>query len=339
MLCRFVGFACLCLSLLGACSKEPSDAPSVGDGSAAAKTKVLKIAVIPKGTTHEFWKAVRAGAVKASRELKVAVTYKGPLKEDDLKQQIDLVQNFTAQKVDGIVLAPLNDKALRGPVKGAKRSGIPVVVIDSALQGEEHESFVATDNRKAGALAGERMAKLLGEKGGVIVLRYQEGSASTANREKGFIEAIAKHEGVKILSSNRYGGATTESAFKAAENLLAAQGGPDKVAGVFCPNESTTFGMLLALRKTGAAGKIKFVGFDASQKLIGGLKQKHIDALVVQDPFNMGYLGVKTMVQHLRGQPVKKLIDTGAKLVDPGNMDSPAMKELLAPDLKRWLGE
>lgn len=339
MLFRFLSFACVCVSLLSACSREATQDGTAPAASASGEAKALKIAVIPKGTTHEFWKAVHAGAVKASRELKVSVAYKGPLKEDDLKQQIDLVQNFTAQKVDGIVLAPLNDKALRSPVKGAKRSGIPVVVIDSALQGEHHQSFVATDNRKAGVLAAERMAKLLGDKGGVIVLRYQEGSASTANREKGFLDGIAKHKGIEVLSSNRYGGATTESAFKAAESLLAAQGGADKVAGVFCPNESTTFGMLLALRKTGSAGKIKFVGFDASQKLIDGLKQKHIDALVVQDPFNMGYLGVKTMVQHLRGEPVQKLIDTGAKLVDHGNMDTPAIKQLLAPDLKRWLGE
>jgi ribose transport system substrate-binding protein len=170
-------------------------------------------------------------------------------------------------------------------------------------------------------------------------LRYQEGSASTANREKGFIDGIAKHPQIEILSSNRYAGATTESAFKAAESLLAAQGGADKVAGVFCPNESTTFGMLLALRKVGAAGKVRFVGFDASKKLIDGLAQQHIDALVVQDPFNMGYLGVKTMVQKLRGEPVKRLIDTGAQLVDQKNMATPAIARLLSPDLKTWLGE
>ena len=151
--------------------------------------------MIPKGTTHEFWKSVHAGAIKASRELEVDIVYKGPLKEDDLKQQIDLVQSFTAQGVAGIVLAPLNDKALVASVRAATGSGIPVVIFDSDLQGDAHQSFVATDNRVAGRLAGERMAKLLDGKGGVLLLRYQEGSASTHHREEGFLEARARTPG------------------------------------------------------------------------------------------------------------------------------------------------
>ncbi|RLB49638.1 MAG: sugar ABC transporter substrate-binding protein, partial [Deltaproteobacteria bacterium] len=231
--------------------------------------KRLKIAVIPKGTTHEFWKAVHAGAAKASQELDVDIVWKGPLKEDDLKQQIDLVQSFTAQRVDGILLAPLNEKALAKAVKDASRFKIPVVVIDSALKGKHHVSFVATDNRQAGKLAGQRMAKLLDGKGKVVVLRYQEGSASTANREQGFLEAIKAHGGIEVVSDNQYGGATTESAFTASESLLIAKQAVDGgVNGVFCPNESTTFGMLLALRKLGLAGKLELVGFDASDKLI-----------------------------------------------------------------------
>src|SRR4030095_12512438 len=148
---------------------------SSGGGSSGGGR--LKIAVIPKGTTHEFWKSVHAGAVKASKELDVDIVWKGPLKEDDLKQQVDLVQSFTAQGVSGIVLAPLNDKGLVQSVKDATRSKIPVVVFDSGLQGEDYVSFVATDNKQAGKKAGERMAKLLGDKGKVVVLRYQEGSA------------------------------------------------------------------------------------------------------------------------------------------------------------------
>jgi ribose transport system substrate-binding protein len=297
-----------------------------------------KIAVIPKGTTHEFWKAVHAGAVKASREQKVEIVWKGPLKEDDLKAQIDVVQSFTAQRVAGIVLAPLSDRALQSPVKDAVSSKIPVVVFDSDLQGDAHASFVATDNIAAGRLGGEHLAKILGGKGNVVLLRYQEGSASTANREQGFLEAMRAHPDINLTSSNQYGGATTESAFATSESLLAAQrASAGAVQGVFAPNESTTFGMLLALRKAGLAGKIKFVGFDASEKLVQGLRDGHIDGLVVQDPFNMGYLAVRMMAQHLRGEAIQKRIDTGAKLVEKANMDSPEMTALLAPDLKQWL--
>src|SRR5215471_12796703 len=169
----------------------PKDKPGGDAGSS-----VPKIAVVPKGTTHEFWKSVHAGAVKAQKEENVEIVWTGPLKEDDLKAQIDVVQSFTAQKVNGIVVAPLSDKGLVGSVKAAVDAKIPVVVFDSDLQGDAHTSFVATDNFAAGKLAGEQMAKLLGDKGNVILLRYQEGSASTTNRESGFLDAIKAHSGI-----------------------------------------------------------------------------------------------------------------------------------------------
>ncbi len=300
----------------------------------------MRIAVIPKGTTHEFWKAVHAGAVKAAKELDVDVVWKGPLKEDDLKSQVDLVQSFTAQGVSGIVLAPLNDKALISSVKGATRAKIPVVIFDSALAGGETVSFVATDNRAAGRLAGERMAKLLGSDGKVVLLRYQEGSASTFEREEGFLEGIKKTPSIQIVSDNQYGGATTESAFSASESLLLAKGA-DKgdVGGVFCPNESTTFGMLLALQKAKLTGKVRFIGFDASDKLVEGVKSGQIDALVLQDPLGMGYTAVKTLVTHVRGTKVEARIDTGASLVDKANMAEPKIAGLLRPEIEKWLGK
>ncbi len=308
-------------------------------GSAAEAGGKPRIAVIPKGTTHEFWKTVHAGAVKASRELGVDIVWKGPLKEDDLKDQIELVQSFVAQKVSGIVLAPLSDKGLVNPVKAARDAGIPVVIFDSDLQGGAHESFVATDNVAAGRMAGEQLAKLVGETGSVILLRYQEGSASTTNREQGFLDAIKAHPGIRIVSDNQYGGATTESAFSTSESLLAAhKAAAGEVGGVFAPNESTTFGMLLALRKAGLAGKLKFIGFDASDKLVQALREGHLDALVLQDPMNIGYLAVKTMAHVLKHEPVQARVDTGATLVTRDNLDTPAVKQLVQPDLKPWLG-
>lgn len=306
----------------------------------AASTHALRIAVIPKGTTHEYWKAVHAGAVKAAREFGVDVIWKGPVKEDDLKAQIDLVQSFTAQGVSGIVLAPLNDRALVESVKGAERANIPVVIFDSQLSGDKPVSFVATDNEAAGRLAGKRMARLLGGKGNVVMLRYEAGSASTHHREQGFLAGLGGHPAIHVVSDNQYGGATTESAHAASESLLLAQDAAHgKVDGVFCPNESTTFGMLLALEQANLAGKIKFIGFDSSQKLVEGVRDKKIDGLVVQDPFSIGYLSVKTMVEHLRGQKVQARIDTGAHFVTAANMADPKIHALLEPDVKRWLGE
>jgi ribose transport system substrate-binding protein len=310
------------------------------DPSKASGPARLRLAVIPKGTTHEFWKSVHAGAVKAARELDVDIVWKGPLKEDDLKNQVDLVQSFTAQRVSGILLAPLNDKALVSSVNGAASANIPVVIFDSALSGGKTVSFVATDNRAAGRLAGERMAQLLGEKGKVVVLRYQEGSASTHEREEGFLEAVKKHPGLEVVSDNQYAGPTTESAYSASESLLLAKkASAGGISGVFAPNESTTFGMLLALEKASLAGKVKFVGFDASDKLVQAVRAGQIDALVLQNPFNMGYLSVKAMVSHLRGTKVEARTDTGAQLVDKANLEQPEIRELVKPDLAKWLGQ
>lgn len=336
-------FACVAaLAVLASCSKPNAGASGTSAEAGAnttGKGARLRIAVVPKGTTHEFWKSVHAGAVKASRELDVDIVWKGPLKEDDLKAQVDVVSSFVAQGVSGIVLAPLNDTALKAPVHAAAQAKIPVVVFDSDLAGDEHVSFVATDNVAAGRLAGDYMAKTLGDKGGkLVVLRYQEGSASTANREKGFLEAVKGKPNLVVASDNQYGGATTETAFQKSESLLLAQKAEDgRIAGVFTPNESTTFGMLQALRKSGVAKKVKFVGFDASDKLVGALREGDIDALVVQNPFNMGYLAVRTMVSHLRGEKVDKRVDTGARVVTKPDLDDPAVKEIIQPDLAKWL--
>jgi ribose transport system substrate-binding protein len=316
----------VCLVLLTACPRSRSSSSSSDGGTP------IRIAVIPKGTTHEFWKAVHAGAIKAAKQMDVEIVWKGPLKEDDLKGQIDVVDSFVAQGVSGIVLAPLSDKGLAGPVHAAVAAGIPVVVFDSDLQGSDPTSFVATDNYAAGRMAADELARRLDDKGNVVVLRYQEGSASTTHREQGFLDAIKAHAGVTVVSANQYGGATTESAFATSENLLAAQKAPSGgVQGVFAPNESTTFGMLLALRKADLAGKVHLVGFDASSKLVQAVRDGGIDALVLQNPVNIGYLAVKSMAEHLRGKAVERRIDTGARLATRETLETPEIRELIQP--------
>ncbi|MBN1670418.1 MAG: substrate-binding domain-containing protein [Kiritimatiellae bacterium] len=300
----------------------------------------ITIAVIPKGTTHEFWKSIHAGAVKAERELGVRIIWKGPMKEDDREAQVAEVENFISRGVSGIVLAPTDAVSLAAPVESAVRNGIPVVIIDSGLKSEDYVSFVATDNYEGGRLAGEHLATLLGGQGNVAMLRYQEGSASTMNRERGFMDAIATHPGLKVISANQYGGATRETAYRASENLMAPHktaGGDLTIQGLFCPNESTTFGMLRALQEAKLAGKVKFVGFDSSDKLVEALERGELDALTLQNPLKMGYLGVKTMVAHLKGEPVQKRVDTGVQIVTRENMNDPRVHEILVPDLDAWL--
>jgi ribose transport system substrate-binding protein len=325
--------AALALLAASACS-------SPGGGGASPAPARTTIAVIPKGTTHAFWQSIHAGAVKASRELDVDIIWRGPLREDDRDAQVTEVEGFVSRGVSGIVLAPLDESALVGPVASAKAKKIPVVIFDSGLKGEDFVSFVATDNVAGGRLGGEHMAKVLGGKGKVVLLRYAEGHDSTGKREEGFLEAMKANPGLEVVSSNQYGGADVEEAYKRSETLLSRYKQPDGslgVQGIFCANESTTFAMLRVLQANGWAGKLTFVGFDASDNLVAALRKGEIEALVIQDPVKMGYLGVKTMVQHLRGEKVERRIDTGVGVATRANMDEPAMKERLSPDLSQWL--
>jgi len=327
------------LFLYGGCGESGSRQR----GSRAGAAQPLTIAVIPKGTTHEFWKSIHAGAVQASRELStegapVKIIWKGPLREDDREQQIQVVESFLSQGVQGIVLAPLDDRALARPVEEARRAGVPTVIIDSRLESDAVVSFVATDNHKGGQLGAHRLGELLGGKGKVLLLRYAEGSASTTERERGFLEVLrSAYPRIELVSADQYAGPTRETAKRASENLLNRYGG--EVQGIFTPNESSTVGMLLALQDIGLAGKVRFVGFDASPILVAAIRARQLDGVVVQNPMRMGYLGVKTMVEHLRAKPVDPLVDTGVMLVTAANLDSADTQALVNPPIARYLTE
>jgi ribose transport system substrate-binding protein len=222
-----------------------------GSSLSGSKTKKWKVIVIPKGTTHEFWEALHAGTLKAAAELgNVEVVWLGPQKEDDRVQQIQLVQSAVAAGVDGIVLAPLDAEALAQPVEAAIAKGIPVVIYDSAVKASGMVSFIATDNYHGGVLAARRLGEVLGGKGRVILLRYAVGSESTEQREKGFTETLAKEfPEVKLISDTEYAGPTSDSAQQRAQSLITRYRG--QVDGIFCPNESSTSGMLRALEGAG----------------------------------------------------------------------------------------
>ena len=307
-----------------------------------AQPQKFTLAVIPKGTTHEYWKSIHAGAVKAQRELAAAgitvdLIWKGPLKEDDREQQVQVVENFIGRRVDGIVLAPLDNRALVAPVETAVRGKIPVVIIDSGLVSTAPISYVATDNREGGRIAARNLGRLLGGQGSAIMLRYAIGSASTEEREEGFLE-VMQHDfpGIKLLSTDQHAGATRDSAKRTAENLLSRYGA--QVNGIFACNESAASGMLLALRDAGlAGGKVKFIAFDSGETLNAGLKAGDVQGLVVQNPINMGYLGVKTAVAALRGEKVPARIDTGVGFVTKDNFDDPAMADIVHPPLDLYL--
>ena len=300
------------------------------------KSGQLSIAVIPKGTTHIYWKSVEAGAKKAAAELDVKLTFIGPPREDDRTQQIDLVTNQALQN-DAIVLAPLDAVALRDSVKSVAEKGTPVVIIDSGLADSSAfiTSYVATDNREGGRIAARRLSEILSGKGKVAMLRYQQGSASTEQREEGFLEEIKKSPGIEVVSAEQFSGATASQAQDVASNLLTrlAAGDALSIDGLFCSNQTNSYGMLQALRGKTLAGKVKFVGFDCDATFIDALKKGEMSGTVLQDPVNMGYLGVKTAVAKIKGEKVETVIDTGATMVTPENMDEPKIAALIKTQL------
>jgi ribose transport system substrate-binding protein len=317
------------VSLLAGCGTA-----TTGDGNAARPERdKLLIAVVPKATSHEFWKSVHAGAVQGEKAAGVRIVWKGPLTESDREAQINLVQDFIAQNVDGICLAPLDSQALIPVVREARLANIPTVIFDSGLDDADGiVSFVATDNYRGGQIAGRHLGQLLGGRGRVIVLRQAVGSQSSEQREQGCIDTLEKEfPGIEIISSNEYAGDTSDKALVKSQQLLLTFG--DRVDGIFTPGQHVSTGMLRALEEQNLAGKVKFVGFDFGPELVLALRAKKMHGLVLQDPVHMAELAVTTLAAHLRGQKVEPRIGTGETLATPENMDEPEIKKLLEPPL------
>ncbi|MGC9328883.1 MAG: substrate-binding domain-containing protein [Candidatus Hinthialibacter sp.] len=304
------------------CAKQDDAAPE-------AEGKRV-IAVIPKGTSHVFWQSVHAGALTAGKELGVEIAWNGPQAETLKDQQIAIAQDFMVRKVDGIVLAPQDQNALVKVVEQIAEARIPCVIFDSGINSDKYVSFVATDNYQGGVKAGRELGRLLNGKGTCIITRCDPGSDSTNQREKGFEDTLAKEfPGVQIIDS-QYGNSDRDESMSVTQDMLTAH---PHVDAIFASNESSTHGALMALRGLNLAGKKIFVGCDSSVDFLEALNKKEIHALVVQNPFNMGYQSVKTIVNYLDGLDVERRIDTGVFLVTPDNMNEPDVQKVLNPDL------
>lgn len=329
MNCRCLLVAALAL-LAGCSSNSPAPTSTAGGASAssAGGAKRFSLAMIPKGVQTSFWNSVREGAEKARDELDVELIWKGPARDNDRALQKQVMQQFTGGGVDGILLSATDKKALVPEVRTAMAKGIPVLIFDSAIEGQQgadYISYVATDNRAAGRLGGKHLMELIGRGGKAILFRHMEGHESTGNREEGALEEF-KAADANILSENRYSGETATEAQTTAINMIDVIREAD---GVFCPNQSSSEGLLLALRQHRLAGKVHVVAFDSSPLLTAALRDGDIDAIVCQDPVRMGYLSVKMMVEHLRGQAIEPLVTTDVQLVTRENMDDPKISPLL----------
>ncbi|MBX3422948.1 MAG: substrate-binding domain-containing protein [Pirellulaceae bacterium] len=302
--------------------------------SATAQQGRLRIAVIPKGTSHEFWKSVHYGAQQAARKLgNVEVIWRGPVVESDTGSQIEVVKSMVTLGVDGIVLAPNQRGGLVDAVEEAIDEGIPVVIFDSGLdEGPKIVSYVATDNFRGGQLAADEMAKAIGQQGNVILLRYLVGSESTEQRELGFLDGMKKYPNIKVVSSDQYGGDNTTSAKQKVDQLLQVH--QQDLSGIFAVCEPNANGTLEALKNAGIDKRVRFIGFDPSDALIEAIKSGSCAGIVLQDPVKMGYQSVMTLVAAINGQPAPAFISTGEYFASLKTLNDPVISKLLTPPLQ-----
>jgi ribose transport system substrate-binding protein len=291
------------------------------------------IAVIPKGNADLFWQSVHAGAAKAAKEKGVEIIWNGPASENDYTAQLQIAEAMINRRVDAMAIAPIDRKAMAGVVDRAAKENVPVIVFDSGIDTENYVARIATDNYKAGRLAGDRMGQILSGKGKIAMVACLPGGASTEAREKGFEDVIvSKYPGIQIVDK-RFGMADIAKSLTVSENILTAH---PELDALFASNESSSMGAAQALHGRGGR-KVKLVGFDSSPTLIDDLRSGLIDSLIVQDPFRMGYESVMAAVKKLDGEPVAKINDLAPRLIDLKNLDQADVQAQLNPDLKKYL--
>lgn len=287
------------------------------------------VAVIPKGTSN-FWKTYEAGAKKAAAELGIEIVVRGTKFESDVEAQVQIVDYFREKKVSAIVITPLHKDQLVVPVEKAIAAGIPVVVTDSALNSTKIASFIASNNLQAGQLAGGTLAKTVGPAttGEVALLRYLKGSESTEKREDGVLKEFKASLGQATILDTYYSGTILGDAKRNCDTLLDEH---PNLVGVVAVSTISSKGLLKSAQQRGLAGKIAIVGAGSDDDLLQALRKGEIKALVLQNPFEMGYRGVKTAAALLKGEKIEKQSFTDVVVATAANLDTPEVQRLINP--------
>jgi ribose transport system substrate-binding protein len=299
----------------------------VAAGTAAAADK--EIAVIVKTANSDFWQNVKKGANDGVAGAKgYTATFQGAASDTDLAGQVALVENAVNRKVAGIVLAPSDPDALIPAIKKAWEAKIPVILIDSAASDagkSYYQSFLATDNNKAGELCAQALIAKVGTTGKIAIMSYTAGSGSEIGRVGGFKKYIETHSKLQIVGPF-YSNSQMGTALNQTTDVLAANA---DLKGIFGANEPTAIGMGRALVQSGKAGKVTAIGFDGNSDLQGFIKDGTLEAIAVQSAYQMGSLGVKTAIEVAQGKKVPKFLDTGVVMVTKGNIEKPEAKNVL----------
>jgi ribose transport system substrate-binding protein len=289
------------------------------------------IGVVPKATSHLFFVSVHAGVDAAARAFHVDVLWNGPQNETDYARQIEIVDSMITQQVSAIAISATDQEALAAPVERAIRAGIPVTVFDSAVNIKDYVSFIATDNYAAGCTGARVLAGFTGNRGKVGMVMQKPGGTSTVLREQGFDATIAKEFPRIQVVARQYGMADPARSRAAAEDILTAH--PD-LAGIFASSEAASLGSLQAIKNRGLEGKVKLVTFDFSKAHVDALRDGTINAMLVQEPYKLGYEAVKSLVQKLHGETPPKTVELPVRVIVKADLDKPKVQQLIEPE---WL--
>jgi len=293
----------------------------------AASTKKERVAIVSKGYQHEFWRTVEAGAKKASDELGIEMSFIGPEKESEIGKQVSMVENEVLKKPTALLLAALDQNALRPIAQQIIDGGTTLVTFDSNINGGIEASFVATDNVQVGVKAAQKMIELIGEEGTVGVIAHNAGTSTAIERTKGFVEEMKKYPKIKLLTT-KYSDGDKLKALAITQDIVTAN---PEIKGVYGTNEGSAVGVGRAISEMGKSDSITVVGVDSSAEEVALLKEGALDAMVVQDPFNMGYMAVKTAMAAAHGETVEKRIDTGSTVVTLENLETEKVQKILYP--------
>ncbi len=289
------------------------------------------IGVIPKATSHLFFLSVHAGVEQAGRDLHLDILWNGPQNETDYARQIEIVDSMITRQVAALAISATDERALVAPLERAIRAGIPVTVFDSAVDIDNYVSFIATDNYAAGCTAARTLASLIGNRGSVAMVMQKPGGTSTVLRERGFDATVAKEFPQVKIVARQFGMADPARSRDAAEDILTAH--PD-LSGLFASSEAASLGSIQAIRNRGLSGKLKLVTFDFSKTHVEALEDGTISAMLVQNPFQLGYEAVKSLDDKLHGRTPPKRLELPARLILKSDLAKPEIRALLFPD---WL--
>lgn len=311
----------------------PTQAPSQKTLAPAAATPApvrkerLEIGVVPKGISHQFWLTVKAGADAAGKEFNANITWQGPDKETEIDKQVNILEDMISSRKDAIVMAACDENGLTNVIKKAVAAKIPVITIDSGVKSDLPVTFIATDNIAGAKAAAKELARLIGNEGEVGLMPFVPGAATSEMREQGFKEGLKDFPNVKLVAT-LYCQSDVAKGMNATQDMMTAN---PNLKGIFAANEPGAIGAAQAIKAAGKAGVIKLVAFDGSDEEIALLKDGTVQALIVQNPYRMGYEGVKVAVDYLQGKPVEKRIDTGVTVVTMQNFNQPEVQKILYP--------